>query len=241
METGQVQVGTSISILSMLVAPPSRSKRWNLLLKSANNFSKTKIMMDSSVWLSALSILVSPVVYPEACVTDLRTVKPKQQTTFFDTAIAEGVLSENVFTVDLKKGAPGTYDFGFIDGSKHTGNITYTSVSTANGFWEFTGTGYKVGSGSFKTASIDAIADTGTTLLLLDDDIVSDYYDQVDGAQYDNSQGGYTFSCDADLPDFAVGIEDYHAVIPGSYLNYAAVDNSGSCKSILLCILIIVM
>ncbi|KIX06936.1 uncharacterized protein Z518_04912 [Rhinocladiella mackenziei CBS 650.93] len=158
--------------------------------------------------------------------SSINTVQPDQQTTFFDTAIQQGVLSQNLFTVDLKKGEPGTYDFGFIDDSKHTGDITYTPVDTANGFWEFTGTGYAVGDGSFQQQSIDAIADTGTTLLLMDDSIVSAYYDQVDGAKYDNTQGGYTFPCSADLPDFAVGIEDYHAVIPGSFMNFAPADSS---------------
>jgi hypothetical protein len=53
------------------------------------------------------------------------TVSPQPQTTFFDTAINEGLLDANVFTADLKKGAPGSYDFGFIDSTKYTGSITY--------------------------------------------------------------------------------------------------------------------
>jgi Eukaryotic aspartyl protease len=52
---------------------------------------------------------------------------------------------------------PGTYDFGTIDSSKYTGTITYIDVDTANGFWEFTGSGYAVGSGSFVSSSIDAM------------------------------------------------------------------------------------
>jgi aspergillopepsin I len=53
------------------------------------------------------------------------TVTPQPQTTFFDTAINEGVLEAPVFTADLKKGAPGSYDFGFIDLSKYYGDITW--------------------------------------------------------------------------------------------------------------------
>ncbi len=166
--------------------------------------------------------------------THLSIVTPQQQTTFFDTAINEGVLASPVFTADLKKGTPGSYDFGFIDSSKYTGDITYTPVNTANGFWEFTGTGYGVGSGSFRSTDIDGIADTGTTLLLLDDDIVSAYYDQVDGAEYDNSQGGYTFDCSADLPDFVLGVADAKFTVPGSFINYAPVSDGSSCKSLSL-------
>ncbi|KAH0842340.1 Aspartic protease pep1 [Fonsecaea pedrosoi] len=165
---------------------------------------------------------------PSDVATNVHLVQPQQQTTFFDTAIAQGALEQNVFTVDLKKGEPGSYDFGFIDNSKYTGDITYTPVDNSQGFWEITGTGYQVGDGEFQSASIDAIADTGTTLLLMDDDIVSAYYDQVEGAELDNSQGGYTFPCSADLPDFAVGIGSYHAVIPGSFMNYAPVSTGSS-------------
>ena len=92
------------------------------------------------------------------------------------------------------------------------------------------GTGYGVGNGSFQQQSIDAIADTGTTLILIEDDIVEAYYKEVSGAEYDSQQGGYTFSCDAELPDFFLGIGDYQAKVPGSFINLAPVDNSGQSK-----------
>ena len=165
---------------------------------------------------------------------DRHLVQPEQQTTFFDTAVSQGVLSSNLFTVDLKKGEPGTYDFGFIDDSKHTGEITYTKVNNAQGFWEFTGTGYGVGSGRFQSTNIDAIADTGTTLILIEDSIVEAYYSEVDGAEYDSQQGGYTFACSTDLPDFALGIGTYKAVVPGSYINFAPLQAGSSSKGYLL-------
>jgi hypothetical protein len=61
-------------------------------------------------------------------------------------------------TICIAEGhSPGTYDFGTIDSSKYTGTITYIDVDTDNGFWEFTGSGYAVGSGSFISSSIDAM------------------------------------------------------------------------------------
>ena len=164
-------------------------------------------------------------------------VTPNQQTTFFDSAIVQGALSSNLFTVDLKKGAPGTYDFGFIDDSKYTGDITYTPVDSSQGFWEFTGTGYAVGDGQFQSSSIDAIADTGTTLILIEDAIVEAYYNEVDGAQYESSQGGYTFDCSATLPDFTLGIGDYEAVVPGDYINFAPLQAGSSSKFLQLTLL----
>lgn len=153
------------------------------------------------------------------------------QTTFFDTAIAQNALSQPVFTADLKKGAPGTYDFGFVDDSKHTGSVTYTSVDSSNGFWEFTANGFGFGSNNFQQQNFQAIADTGTTLILIEDSIVEAYYGQVEGASYDSQQGGYTFDCNTELPDFVVGIGDGQATVPGSLVNLAAVDQSGQSKS----------
>jgi aspergillopepsin I len=69
----------------------------------------------------------------------------------------------------------------------------------------FTADGYSIGSSS-SSSSITGIADTGTTLLLLDDSIVKKYWGQVKGSVNDNTQGGYTFPCNAQLPDFSISI-----------------------------------
>lgn len=69
-------------------------------------------------------------------------------------------LESPVFTADLNHDAPGTYDFGVIDSSKFTGSITYTPVNTRNGFWEFTATGFGVGTSSFVSGTFDVIAGT---------------------------------------------------------------------------------
>ena len=160
--------------------------------------------------------------------SSINTVTPDQQKTFF--ANAEGGLDAPVFTANLKKGAPGSYDFGYIDSSQYTGDITYTNVDNSKGFWGFTASGYTVGSGSAVSESIPAIADTGTSLLLVPDDIVSAYYAGVSGAQNSQADGGYIFPCSATLPDISFAIEGYNAVVPGSYINYAPVsDGSSSC------------
>lgn len=162
--------------------------------------------------------------------SSINTVSPKAQTTWFDTAVEQGLFDANVFTVDLKHQAPGTYDFGFIDDSKHTGEIIYTDIDSSQGFWEFTGTGYGVGNGTFQKSSIDAIADTGTTLLLMDDAIVSAYYKNVKGATNDKTQGGYIFDCGVTLPAFTLGIGSGKSVIPGSLMSLGSVgDGSNNC------------
>lgn len=67
------------------------------------------------------------------------TVSPRQQKTFFENVASS--LTLPVFTADLNHNAAGSYDFGIIDSSKYTGDITYTSViSNTNGFWSFSST-----------------------------------------------------------------------------------------------------
>jgi aspergillopepsin I len=39
-------------------------------------------------------------------------------------------------------------------------------------------------------------------------------------------EGGYIFSCSADLPDLTLAIGSYNAVIPGKYINYAPASGS---------------
>ena len=181
-----------------------------------------------------LHLIVSTLVsckrlFPTADVfqnADRAKVSPTQQKTFFFNAINS--LAAPVFTANLKKGVPGNYNFGYIDSSEYTGSITYVPVNTANGFWEFTGNGYAIGSAAFKSSSIDAIADTGTTLLYLPSAVVTAYYAQVKGSSLSSSQGGYVFPCSATLPSITLGIGSYKAVVPGSYINYAPV--SSTCK-----------
>ena len=158
----------------------------------------------------------------------INTVTPDKQKTFFTNV--KGTLAAPLFTTDLKKGRPGTYDFGFIDAGKHTGSITYVPVNSGRGFWEFTSNGYAVGSGGFTSTSIDSIMDTGTTLLLLPTTVVSAYYAQVSGSRYDNSQGGYTFPCSTTLPSLTLGVGSYKAVVPGPFINYAPLTSGSSSK-----------
>lgn len=285
--------------------------------------------------------------------SSINTVSPKAQNTFFDNAMPK--LSQPVFTADLKHDAEGSYNFGYIDSSAHTGDIFYVDLFNSSadyaGFWSFQSTGYAVGDGSassssgtgstgtgstgtgstgtgstgtssgsgsaptggfggfggfgsggsgsdssdggfgdlgdlfdtlqqesqtgttsdsdsssvwagwfnkltrkdktvarsapptrqhapvtagaaskravsLTSASITGIADTGTTLLMLPEEVVSAYYSQVDGAQDSEQEGGYVFSCDATLPDFTFAVGEGQITIPGKFINWSPVDTS---------------
>ncbi|KAK3725546.1 hypothetical protein LTR37_000516 [Vermiconidia calcicola] len=152
--------------------------------------------------------------------SSINTILPQPQTTFFDTV--RNSLAKAVFTVDLKKGAAGSYTFGYIDSSKYSGAITYVPVNTANGFWQFTADGYSAGGSDSSTGRGGvAIADTGTSLLYLPASVAKAYYSGIQGATFDFRQGGYTIPCSATPPDFNVAIGGKTFTVPGSYINYA--------------------
>ncbi|KAH7390241.1 putative endothiapepsin [Cadophora sp. MPI-SDFR-AT-0126] len=166
--------------------------------------------------------------------SSINTVTPRQQKTFFDNAKAS--LNAPLFAAYLPYQASGSYDFGYIDASKHSGTIQYASVDSSNGFWEFPSTSYKVGTTTHTSSGFTGIADTGTTLLLAGDTAVDTYYASVSGAKYSSSQGGYIFPCSATLPSFSFRIgSSAYATIPGSLMNFGSAGGSscfGSLQSV---------
>jgi hypothetical protein len=62
------------------------------------------------------------------------------------------------------------------------------------------------------------------------DSAVTNYYNQVSGASYDSSQGGYTFDCSATLPTLSIAIGDSgFATIPSSLLNFGSTGSGNTC------------
>jgi hypothetical protein len=156
----------------------------------------------------------------------LNTVRPTPQKTFFDSV--KSSLAKPLFAANLKYHAAGTYDFGYIDTAKYTGAITYVNVDTSQGWWQFSFSGYTVGTGSTVTSSINGIADTGTTLLYLPTAVVRAYYAKVSGSSNSATYGGYVFSCSATLPDFSLTLNGVKLRVPGKYINYSPVQTGSS-------------
>lgn len=153
----------------------------------------------------------------------LNTIRPAQQKTFFDNVAP--LLSQSVFTANLKHGTAGGYEFGAIDSTQFSGQLTQVPVNSRTGFWEFTSTQIAVGTGAPQTitgGSGIAIADTGTSLMIVDPAVVTAYWGQVAGATNSAQSGGVIFPCNSALPDFSVAIgSNYMAKISGSLLNFA--------------------
>ncbi|KAK4135773.1 acid protease [Trichocladium antarcticum] len=149
------------------------------------------------------------------------------------------LLSAPVFTADLQyHSSCGAYTFGYIDHARHTANTTihYTPLVADATFWQFGYTGLHVGGQNvwYLSERWTAIADTGTTLLLLGADVVELYYATgVPGARHNTSIGGiWTYPCAGPaLPDFEIGMANgWVATVPGRFMNYSVMpDDPATC------------
>ena len=84
------------------------------------------------------------------------------------------------------------YTFGFIDDEvvKSTGSdIWYTHVDDSNGFWQFSSTSYSINGHVHHITGGSAIADTGTTLALVDDPTCKAIYDAIPGSKFSKQMG----------------------------------------------------
>lgn len=159
----------------------------------------------------------------------LNSIQPRPQKSFLSNLAAN--LDEPLLAAQLKKGAPGTYEFGSIDKTKFSGELIKVPVDHSRGFWEFKSTMFKVGNDTqirkLAKGVPSAVADTGTTLMLLNDEVVVEYYKQVQGSSLSAEAGGYIFPCDATLPNLFVSLADTHfAKISGDLMNFAPVGSS---------------
>ncbi|KAK5078354.1 hypothetical protein LTR64_003235 [Lithohypha guttulata] len=151
----------------------------------------------------------------------LNTVSPTAQKTFFDNVIAE--LSQPVFTAQLRGDAAGSYEFGHIDTSSFTGELNVIPIDSSRGFWEFDSTSAIVNNKAVQIQGGKAIADTGTSLMLVTDDLLTAYWNEVEGATLNQQVGGVIFPCNAQLPDLQVAIGNKMATVAGANFNFAAI------------------
>ena len=144
-------------------------------------------------------------------------IKPEPQPTFFENVLS--TLKAPLFTANLKANTAGNYQFGVIDHTAYSGSINYTPVQRSGGLWQF----------QTKQGHSPGVADTGSSLLLLDDDIVNAYWNQVAGHTKDAQ--GIIFPCNTALPDFEIELGgNYVATIAGNLINYAPATGQSGCK-----------
>lgn len=146
------------------------------------------------------------------------TVRPNLQQTFFENI--KDKLVDPVLGIYLKHGAPGAFDFGWVDDKKFKGDLVWMGVDSSQGLWKIIVDGYAIGNEFSSPYSFNAIIDTGTSILLLEEKIVKEYYKMISSAYYDSANGGWVFRCDDIIPNLIFNIGPYSAEIPGDYMKY---------------------
>jgi len=155
------------------------------------------------------------------------TVSPNQTLTVFDNLLP--TLSLAVFSVQAREDNSGYFAFGEIPSAGYTGDLHLLPIVPQEGYWAFISPIFTVsGALNYNLGASIAVADTGTSLLVVDDNVASAFYANVDGSYYDTSQacGGYCYPCDAELPQFSVSMGDFLLEIPSDILTYASVDDT---------------
>jgi hypothetical protein len=149
----------------------------------------------------------------------INTVQPDSVNTPVANLIAQNLIPQNaqLFTAHLGSSKEANdqswYTFGYIDQptvSASGQQIQYTPVDNSQGFWQFDSASATVNGQTIDRSGNTAIADTGTTLALVDDQTVQAIYNAIPGSKYDSTQQGYVFPSDTtadQLPTvtFAVG------------------------------------
>ncbi|KAI1823418.1 eukaryotic aspartyl protease [Xylaria intraflava] len=145
---------------------------------------------------------------------------------------AQAELFTSAFYSTRDAGSPTSfYTFGYIDEDlvKNSGEeIHWVNVDNSDGFWAFPSNAVSINGKSIPTSYNTAIADTGTTLMLVADYIVDALYAHIPGAKYDWSNQGYIFPLGVtaeDLPDFKVAIGDKLFLVQKEDIAFSVTDD----------------
>ncbi|CCG82714.1 putative Aspartic endopeptidase [Taphrina deformans PYCC 5710] len=159
----------------------------------------------------------------------INTVKPTRVKTVMENMIEQGLLIEPIFAVKLVHEGPGEYTFGFVDESIVAGDIHYTKVDNSKGFWTVDSATAKInGKVIHRPLNNKAVIDTGTTLALVDDDLIEKIYATIPGSKYDAEQGGYVIPSGSTGPSIELAIGGRYFQIPRSAFSFAPLDDGSN-------------
>lgn len=138
---------------------------------------------------------------------------------------AEAQLFTSAFYSSRDDQAKSFYTFGYIDQDLVGQNeISYVDIDNSQGFWMFPSASATVAGKKIDLANNTAIADTGTTLALVSDQVCEALYKAIPGSKYDDQQQGWLFPTSTkadDLPDFSVAVGDKEFTIQKEDLAFA--------------------
>ncbi|KAK7522528.1 aspartic proteinase precursor [Phyllosticta citriasiana] len=172
----------------------------------------------------------------------INTVQPKAVPTPVENLIAQQDIPKEseLFTAylgswrDTNEADKGEsfYTFGYIDQdtlkAANTTEPHYVDVDSSQGFWQFESTSATVNGKTVTRSGNTAIADTGTTLDLIDDSTLEQIYAAIPGSKYDTTQRGYVYPSDTSvdkLPVVTFAVGDKQFTVQKEDLGFADAGN----------------
>ncbi|KAI1612534.1 aspartic endopeptidase [Exophiala viscosa] len=118
------------------------------------------------------------------------------------------------------------YSFGDIDESVIPSGqeLCYTPINNTRGFWMFDSPSVIINGEQYDLPKYQAVADTGTTLLLLPDEVCRQFYGQIPGSEYSEADQGWVYPTNTspnDLPDFSVAVGTCPITIDKEHIGFA--------------------
>ncbi|KAJ3002543.1 hypothetical protein HKX48_002273, partial [Thoreauomyces humboldtii] len=158
------------------------------------------------------------------------SIASDSSTSFFENAISQGTVSASVFSFFLGSASTGSvFTLGGIDKTHYTGALTYVPITTP-GYWQFALKDIAYGGTSIKPSLTQAIADTGTSLVVGPSADVKKINKAI-GAVLNSSEGVYTISCSkrTTLKDITFPLNGITLTLTAN--EYILDDGSGGCIS----------
>lgn len=137
------------------------------------------------------------------------------------------------------------FTFGYIDEdvlARCGTDIHYVPIDSSKGFWQFNSESATINDVPIDRAGNTAIADTGTTLALVSDELCKAIYAQIPDAKFDKKQQGWVFPVNTpadQLPKVTVAVgdkqfeiqkEDFGFAKCGNGMQYGGIQSRGDSK-----------
>ncbi|BGP16921.1 hypothetical protein JCM10213_007366 [Rhodosporidiobolus nylandii] len=168
------------------------------------------------------------------------TIATSGAPTFFENAITQGAVSQQVFSYyetrasDSTSKAKGTIAggelcVGCIDSSKFTGSLNYVPVASQS-YWSVNADGIAVNGAVVSGTSMLAAIDSGTTLIYVPTAVAKALYSQIGGTP-SGSAGEYHVPCASTFTTIGLTFNGvtYNIPLQDMFLGYASSSTTSQC------------
>lgn len=140
--------------------------------------------------------------------------------------ISQGKTTDSVYGVTLLDNG-GELFIGGTDTTAFTGSLTNAPLITTPAFWEISVEGASVGNTKVVTRAQDAIVDTGTTLLIVDNNSANEIFAKVPGAASAArtvGEGFFTIPCNEVPSDISIEIAGKSFTLSADTINFGQLE-----------------